>query len=250
MKEQHERWADERRRRGLEPGTSGYLAVGRPTLLEDARLVGAVLPPDPLNTSLDFDSATQDLMRSRLSGTTANAVSLLDAVRITNDAVLRTAYSGESGTRAYIAVTRSGGAEVGFGESSAHFSKDGSNLFRLPVLVHAIRVLIETQTAILRHRPASGPFEILLTLKGTRDGVLSVVASGWQEPLYCYPVPSCLEPDLLIRLQVDDWPVDSDGELRLIERYADRICNAFGILQRIYAPNSDGSPGHLDPSYA
>lgn len=250
METQQQRWADERRRRGLEPGCDNFLRAGRATLLDDALAIGAVIPADPLATPLDFDVTTQDLMRSRFTGHTSGGVSLLSEVVVTNDAVLRAAHLAEAGTRAYLAVTRSGGAEVGFGAASVRYVDNGAVRFRLAVLAHAARVLVETQSSIIQSLSIAGPFEVLVAVAGTENGCLSGVAAGWEEPMRLYPVPICRDSNLLVRLQVDQWPKEAPGQLELVEQLADRICNAFGILQRVYAPYSNEGPGHMDESYA
>lgn len=219
--------------------------------LDEPRLLVSILPPDPLMAKLDFRDPAflTAVLPKNLKGSTANAVGRLSAETVTSDALVMYAdYGGQEPWRCFVALTRSGGVEVGFGETVSYELSNGVRAYRLFVLVHSIRLAIET-LARLRHRiepSRAGPYEVNIAIPGVEGAVLGGLASGWEEPAQAFRPPAARDKDALIRCHVEEWPQSTD---ELLLDCVERTCNAFGDLQRRYLPFGDRTNGPISHDY-
>jgi hypothetical protein len=257
--EQQRSWATERTRRNLTRGHERFAATGLMTCLDEPRLLVTVLAPDPLAPVIDFSEDLLDLVPERFAGHTANGIGFLGATAVTDDAVARVAEVGDT-WRAYAGIRRTGTVEVGIGSTTRRQldSPSEPNLFayRLYYIVHAARVAIETQARLLTTPAWSGhslsPFELVVALAETAGAFLGGRADGWEEPTKSsWGLSTCITPDILIRTQFDVWPATTGDQLDALVRVGDRVCNAFGTMQRLFAPpNGRPGAGRLSADYA
>ena len=263
--EQRDGWRRERERRGLVRDEPEFGSVGRMALLDQPRLFVSILPSDPLAQPLGFsdEALTGFVLTQRFSGLTANGVAALSNVTTTADALVRYSDSGSgSPWRAFVGLLRDGGIEVGIG-STVRYELDTSGgrpattAYRLFVLVHALRAAIESQARLLARLDETGfdtarlhPFEINFALPGAQGAVLGGLADGWEEPQYAFSPSVCLDRDVLVRLELDEWPQARDEQDGLIRAAADRICNAFGTNEPLYLARVGNLAGRLSPDYA
>lgn len=259
--DQQERWARERERRALVPGKTGFAKDGLMAHLDEPGVLVTVMPSTPLRQPVDFDEALLSLLPRGFSGQTRNAVSAMDSETSTSGALVRFATGGTDSWRAFVAARRDGGTDVGFG-SLVRSRRDeggqqGISAYRLFILVNVVRVAIETQCRLLEWFRGAAlaiedlqPFELAAAIPAAGGSILIGLADGWERVMPTFaPPPSCLEPDPLIRVQVDHWPQTEEEREELLGRVADRICNAFGSLRRRHLPPWDQA-GRLAPEYA
>ena len=250
-------WAAEREARNLSRGHASFAAAGLMTRLDEARLLAAVLPNDPLAVDIDFDDQLLAALPERFRGRTANGIELLGSSLVTDDALGRFA-RGDRGWRAYVAVRRHGGIDVGIGSSIRYRARrddeDAPFVYRLHYIVHAVRVIVESEARVLlaTRRPAEASFEIVLGIAETSGTLLGGLSDGWPDPgSLLDDGPVCLTPDVLVRSRVDGWPMDDAAQTALITSIADRVCNAWGTTERLFAPpNGRPGAGRLSSGYA
>lgn len=258
MNEQQRTWAAVRAARNLTRGHAQFGVSGLMTHLDDPQLLALILPADPLAPLLEFNDGLFTVLPERFTGVTANGVQLLGTTFVTDSALGRCSSGGDA-WRAYVALRRDGGVEIGIGSTARYplGSRDAPRgfAFRLCYIVHAIRVAIESQARVLSLAAGAsmgGPFELVVALPDTAAALLGSLADGWQDPsMSSWDSPVCITDDVLVRRQFDEWPMDSDEQLKAITAAGDQVCNAFGTTQRLFAPR-DGEPGagRLSPTYA
>ncbi len=260
-RKQREYWQRERDRRGLAPGRPDFGRSGLMARLGEPRLLVTVLPSDPLRPAVEFDDFEfADLVLPQsFKGQTANGVSMLAYVASTSDSLVRYAKPGDQSAswRAFVALRCDGGVEVGMGSGARfEFGNDtplsGVGAYRLFVLVHAVRVAIATQARLCTKLGSDdlSPFEIVVVVPGAKDTVLTAFAEGWGRPEHDFEVPSCLEEDLMVRMEVETWPIDPGEQEQLLFRVASRICASFNIHEPRFLPRVGGGYGPLSPQYA
>lgn len=250
-------WAAERADRNLQRGHASFAASGLMTHLDEPRLLATVLPADPLAVAVDFDDDLLTALPQRFTGRTASGVELLGSDFVTDDALGRFA-RGERGWRAYVAVRRNGAIEVGMGSSVRARARQDDEaapfMYRLHCIVHAARVIVESQARVLAALRSSGEglFEVVLGIGETGGSQLGGLDDGWSGPeSWVSDSPTCLTPDVLVRSEVAAWPMETTGQTALMTSIADRVCNAWGTTQRLFAPpNGRPGAGVLSSGYA
>lgn len=245
---QQDIWEAAHQRCHLVPSSTG-LATGMPFashLVDGPGVVVAVLPSEPRSTAVDV-SRLLDWLPNRFTGRTANGVSALPHLWVADGGGGRVS-DHQSPWRGYVAVRRHGGVEVGIGAQSARFEQDGATIFRLHVLVHAVRVAVDAQRAVLDRvsEQVDGPYEVVIAIPGTGNAGLGARADGWSNDPWNVLDHRCAQDDIAIREQVEEWPVGAASE-QLVVRIAGRICNAFGFVEDLFAPQRGGA---IDPGYA
>lgn len=260
--DQRKVWQDERERRGLVPGHSDFGRLGLMTRLDVPCALVTTLPADPLRPGLDFDDSGLGtfVLTQRFTGLTANCLSMLDRLSSTSASLVR--YSDdrtpEGRWRSFVGLRRDGGVDVGIGSVARRThgpdsALAGQSAYMLFVLVQAVRAAVETQTRLadrLKLDP-SPPMEVDVALPGAEGAYLGGFADGWALPEHGLDEPrQCLEPDPLVRIEVDEWP-DEDHQGELVHRLAQRICDSFGVREPRFLVNQ-GRPGagRLLPAYA
>ncbi|MEA3077912.1 MAG: hypothetical protein QOF60_2820 [Actinomycetota bacterium] len=248
-------WAAEREARKLQRGHASFATSGLMTHLDEPRLLAVVLPADPLAVAVDFDDRLLEALPQRFIGRTSNGVEVLGSNLVTDDALGRFARS-ERGWRAYVAMRRNGATEVGMGSTIRYRERkdDGPFVYRLYYIVHAVRVIIESQARLLAalRWSGEGPFEVVLGIGETGGSQIGGLNDGWSGPESWFDDgPTCLTPDVLVRSEVAVWPMEADGQTALMTSISDRVCNAWGTTQRLFAPpNGRPGAGLLSSGYA
>lgn len=229
--------------------------------LDEPRLLVTTLPADPLGSTLDFDdeALAGHVLAQAFTGRTANGVGNLPYVVTTSDSLVRHARGGQVGSRwrAFVGLRRNGGVDVGVGAVLCHGYREQSDLagvsgYRLFILVHAARVAIETQGRLIERTgtEADSPVELIVAVPGAQGAVLCGLADGWEEPEHDFDPLRCLEPDLLIRTEVETWPLAPAAREELLLKVSGRICEAFGDPAPRFLPRvASGAVGHLSPTY-
>ncbi len=260
-REQRRDWQEERVRRGLVPGAPGF---GRAGLMARLDLPGALvtsLPSDPLCPALDLEESLlpNSVLPDRFSGLTANGVSMLHNAASGSEAAIKFAHLGgeDAKWRAFAALRQDGGIEVGMGSVTRFKFQDGSPLagrtaYRLFVLVHALRVVVESQARLLQQREKDnlGPFELVVGIPEAGGAVLEGFADGWDHPEYDFEVQTCLETDVLLRHEVDPWPTAQRDQEALVGKMAARVCRCFSVDVNCFLPRLPAGLGVLSRDYA
>jgi len=219
-----------------------------------------VLPRDALAQPLDFDTTLPSVLPDSFRGLTANGIGHLDRSSTTSSAMVRYQHgANHSEWRGFAAVRRDGGVEVGIG-ATARYQNQGEpplNGFRLFVLIHAVRIALESESGLLDRlvglsAPAAelSPFEIIVAIPDTEGAVLGGLNEGWDPPEHAFNPPRALEQNVLVRLDIEEWPTDSSGREDVFFRVADRMCEAFGDDQRRYIARRGANAGRMSAGYA
>jgi hypothetical protein len=225
-------------------------------MLHGAGIGVVVLPADDLAQPIEFKDELVSRIPERFAGQTANGVASLDQVTTTSDALIRFAPGSEGeGWRGFVAVSRSGGVECGVGATSRYViqsgisSASGSPVLRLYVLAHLVRVAVELQFKVIEwagkyttDTPIAGPFEIIVAVPDAKGTVLGGLNQGWEQPddALLMPPPRAMETNVMVRVQVDDWPKTDEGIEALMFRTLDRACEAFGDRDQRYRNRNQG----------
>lgn len=259
--EQRRKWQIERECRALVPDREGFASAGLMGHLNEPLLLVATLPCEPLRPFLSFEEPdlAVGILPEALTGLTAQAVSLLRHVTSTSGSLVRFANSGADGSpwTAFVALRRDGGMEVGFGSVVRRRLGQESMLagvltYRLFVIVHAIRMLVESQARLVAQVPEYGsePFEVNIALPRTGGAVLSGFAEGWPMAEHQFEVEcACLEQDVHVRMEITKWPSADDDREALIGQLARRVCDAFGIREARFLARHGKYEGRLAPGY-
>jgi hypothetical protein len=241
---------------GLTPGEPGFGAGGLAAMLRTPGIQVIVLPADVLATDIDFgDELLGEVLPQRFDGATANVVSLLPALRRSDGAAYRYSADSSNRVRAYVALRRNGGIEAGIAGGAAHYQpRDGGpRIYRLFVLVHLARQALAAQSRLVAQSASRQPYQIVMAVPGGGAALLGGYAEGWEQPEHMFDdeAPTAEANDPLIELEVDEWPPDDAGQDELLERFCERISDAFNDGQRRFraAPNTEGA-GTIKPSYA
>lgn len=260
-REQRRYWQEERVRRAFVPGAPGFARTGLMAQLDVPGALVTSLPSDPLRPALDLADASllTAVIPDRLSGLTANSVSVFQHSAHGNEAAVRFARFGQEDSkwRAFAALRQDGGIEAGMGSATRFTFKQGSPLegrtaYRLFVLVHAVRVVIESQARVLRQRGEDdlGPFELIVAIPGTGGAVLGGFAEGWAVPEYDFEVRTCFEPDVLLRHELNSWPIDANDQDDLLVKVSARLCRSFSVEVDCFLPRLPAGLGALSRGYA
>lgn len=260
-REQRRYWLEERLRRGLAPGVPGFGRSGLMDRLDLPAVHVSSLPADPLRPALDLEDASlpKSVLPDRFSGLTANGVSALQHVAFGSEATVHFARLGSEDAkwRGLVALRQDGGIEVGMGSVTRFKFEAGSPLegmtaYRLFVLVHAIRVVVESQARLLQQRPEDdlGPFELIVAIPDAGGALLGGFAEGWAGPEYEFEIQTCLESDVLLRHEVDPWPKGPHEQEDLVVKVAARVCRSFSVDVNPFLPRLPAGLGVLSREYA
>lgn len=261
--DQQERWARARAQLSLDPATPDFCTGGLFNLLDGPGIAVVVFPADVLAQPVDFkDDLPGIVLPRRFEGLTANGVSELSGSTTTSTALLRFAPGAQSGCIAFVAVDRCGGVSGGIGTVSRYQigqgRYSGTQLLYLFMLAHLVRVVVDTQARVLawagRQSPVvevMAPFEIVVAVPAAAQMALGGPNEGWEQPEHALDPPSrALENNVLVRLQVNEWPAGEDDLRGLVWRTLDRACEAFGDRQRRFLARLGPGAGTMSARYA
>lgn len=260
--EQRDRWQSAREARALVPGRDGFASAGLMGQLDEPVLFVTTLPGEPRRPLLAFDDdeLINSVLPANSRGLMAPGLSMLHLVTSTSDALVRFANSGAYGSpwRGFIALRRDGGVELGFGSVvRRRFGQEstlaGVMAYRLFVLTHAIRLVVESQARLVARigDDQLAPYEVNVALPGAGGALLDGFADGWRRAEHDFDLDAtCLEENPLVRAEVEQWPMDVDGQEALIVNVARRVCDAFGVREPRFLARRGPHEGRLSPEYA
>lgn len=244
--DQRKVWVDERERRGVVSGRVGFGSDGLFARLDRPGVVVFALSAEPGRPMLDFrDARLLGALPERFTGITRNAIELLPRVATTSTSIVRYSDANSPGSpwRGMVALRRDGGVEVAIGSPASRLIGSESLLanrtaYHLYVLVHAARLVTETQARLLELLAMSEllPLEINVAVPGALGALLDGFAAGWPAAGDFGHISECLEEDPLVRLEVEEWPEDTT---ELVISMAQRVCEAFGIRETRYLVGQD-----------
>lgn len=150
---------------------------------------------------------------------------------VTDALVLYDQYRDDGPWEQYLAVRRDGGIEAGLGRSTYELRE--RRIFRLIPIVSMVWSAAAAQQHIVDQWNVSGPFEVTLALRNTRDAALGHFATGWAQPGQgLFDFTTCLEEHVLLRTEIAD-AIDAD---QLAVEMGERIEHAFGTTSRRFLP--------------
>lgn len=239
------RWDQRHRELGL-PDPSGHTpaspdGLGRRVQDLSTRIV--ILPADPRATRVEFDEELWAWWEESTQSTPFGARCVWTDNVATLSAAVRARSRGDVLWHTFLALHRHGGVEIGTGDT---YPLQGHRCFRLIRTVGLLWMAIETERDVLRHVDAKGPWQVTLALYDTEDGYLGELAEGWQQPGHGRRVPLCVEPNVVIQEEVDDWPDDPERLREMAFRVGARIEDAWGFRNRRFLANRGDLEGEFD----
>ena len=229
------RW---RRRVGLEAVNDDLFALrGEPQPSDSLAGRILILPRDPECAFIDFDEAFRDWYANPCPDpVTGGSTNFGNATRtLSNCAVLyESDYRDESNPwLGFFVLHRSGALDVALSERFGR-AVDNSKFFHLVALVGRFWAAATRYSAFVERWKLEGPFEISLGLRGTQGAQLGGVGEGWLDPLRerfgAEGLPRCVEPHLLMRDELEEWPTGQERELTF--RVGAWIEDAWGMKER------------------
>lgn len=263
--EQQERWLRARARRYLDPADPQFGRAGLLGRLDGAGIGVFVLPADDLAQPVDFEDELLARMPERFTGVTANGVGSLSVVTSTSEALVRYAPGfGDEGWRGFVAVERCGAVVCGVGATSRYSLPGGLGAAEVPsvlhlfMLAHLVRVAVHLQSSTIDWAqkqspvvPIEGPFEVIVAIPESAGMLLGGLNAGWEEPQYSMlPPPRALESNIMVRMQLEEWPKDEVEVETMAISVLDRACEAFGDRDQRYLSNQGPTRGTMDKNYA
>lgn len=263
--EQQERWYRARQRRSLDPAKEGFGVTGLLARLDGPGIFITVIPADDLAQPIDFtDDLPGQILPDRFTGATAGGVAFLPRIVITSTALVRcdSHANSDMSWRAFLALDRCGGVQGAIGKTARYRSESAhddtpSPVLRLFVLVHLARVVVGSQTRMIDwanettpRTSIDGPFEVVVALPETTGMALGGLNEGWEPPDLAFDPPRASEENVMVRVQVEEWPTQASDCERLALRIVDRTCEAFGDRQQRYFRRGVQGAGTLGPDYA
>lgn len=102
--------------------------------------------------------------------------------------------------------------------------------------------------AVLERLAPHGPWEVTLAMVRTQGSYLGNVAEGWEEPqnLSDYERLPCVERNILIRLELVEWPQTDDAVRELAFAIGGRIEDAWGSKGRRFLARISANEGRFD----
>ncbi len=164
--------------------------------------------------------------------------------RIPSSSTSRTTLTKRLPWQNYFALLRSGALDVTL-SSDVGRAVDGVRYFHLIGLVGRFWAAMSRYSVFVRDRDIRGPFEVTLALRDTKGAVLGGVAQGWRDGFEARHLPRCVEPHVLLRDEVGEWPVDNEQALAF--RFGTWIEDAWGMKERRFIAREGEFQGRFDP---
>jgi len=247
-------WRRWRRARGIESIDAERFALGGvPAVAEEiaGRLI--ILPSDPELSLIEFDqefweyfpNPSPDPVTGGITDFGRERRSLSDCAVLYDPDWRQSAAASSS----YFALHRSGTLDLTFPENYA--PRDGNK----QKAFHLIRIVGWTWAAMVRYSEfcqkyeIQGPFEIVLALRETGGAALGGFAEGWRDPFRngfeARDLPLCVEPHVLLRRELDAWPVGHEREEAF--RFGSWIEDAWNHQKPRFIANRGEYEGRFDP---
>ena len=239
-----ERWRRMRRRLG-QSADPDVQPTGFAHRLESlsARLV--ILPGDPFATELSFDTEFGEWW------TNEGPAPFGAQVQWTNTEPSVDAAVKYKGTRekwtTYLAVHRHGGIEVG--SDPAWSGDQGQRFFRLVHMVGLVWIAVSAQAEAVARVGLSGPWELTLVLHQTANAYLAGFGTGWAEPHQglTWGPRAQGESQIMIRRELDSFPVSENEVKDLTFEIGARIENAWGTTHRRFLDRDGDMKEQFNP---
>jgi len=184
---------------------AGGLGVYTPDLA--VRLV--VLPGDPENEWIDFNDQFWEWWKGQQKGPFDGIPSRWDRSRSMASAAVRYRPLSDDSSkwRAYLALYRHGGLDVGLGHDGARQLDENTRIFVLLAIVGSVWTALHLYTEAVARFKINGPWECSAALLRTKGAKLGGFGTGWAQynDPDANPLP-CLEPNLWWRREMDKWP--------------------------------------------
>lgn len=252
LEEQRRIWRRVRQQLGLASVDDDRFALrGSPPVAESIAGRLLILPRDPSGTAIEFDEDFWEFFPNPCPDpVTGGRTDFGDAKRsLANCAVLYEQDWADSAApwRSYLALYRSGALDLTF---PASFARGDA-----PRVFHEIGIVAWTWSAFARYSrivetyEIAGPFEVTLALRNTQGAAIGGFGEGWldpfRDPFRTEGLPRCIEPHVLLRLELDPWPdgVESEEAFRL----GGWIENAWGQSSRRFLARLGEFAGQFDP---
>lgn len=148
----------------------------------------------------------------------------------------------------YLALHRHGGLELGLGRDGG-MERDERRAFYLIQIVHRCWVALTRFGELVERYSLEGPLEVTLGLANSEGAVLANLAAGWAEPGGGFNrVPTCAEPNVLIRRELLHWEAGEEGPKALAFSLGAQIEDAWGVKQRRFIARDGELEGEFDSS--
>ena len=146
----------------------------------------------------------------------------------------------------YTALLRSGGIDSAW--KSVAWKTDKSLVFDLVRIVgHVWESLLLGGEAASRFQ-LTGPFQVVLGLRGTQDSVLGGFASGWERRSpFVEDWSTCRDQGVLIQLELEELPRGDEETWAVASRIGGRVEDAWGSTARRFIALSGPHKGRFDP---
>lgn len=239
------RWCDQHRRLGLPhpSGPTDVLPAGLGRRVDDLSTRVVILPGDPMATLLEFDDEFWDWWAEGRPAPFGSSLPW-DPDVPSVDAAVRVRSDGNRCTT-FLAVHRHGGVEVGTADS--YEVEKGHRNFRLIRTVGLLWVALDSQAQVLRHVDLEGPWEVTLAMYRTQGAQLGDLGAGWSaQGNLSWFAPVCLEPNVVIRQELERWPEEPDDLRELAFRLGGHIEDAWGIRYRRFLDHHGEFEGQFD----
>lgn len=233
---------------GSEDFAAGGLGARVPGL--SARLL--VLPSDPEGTVTEFDGELWQWwlnLNSQVEGRTidwghehhATLTAMVRHDRVSDDPWQ---------WNRYLALHRTGALEFGLGTVGAR-EWNGARIFFLISILGRTWASLVQHRAVLERLAPYGPWEVTLAMVRTQGAYLGNVAQGWAEPqnLIDYERLPCVERNVLIRLELVEWPQTDDAIRELAFVIGGRIEDAWGFKGRRFLARIGANAGRFDVAH-
>jgi hypothetical protein len=242
---QRARWTRYRASQALTVDAGGKFGCGGLGSYVDsleARLL--FLPSDPYADVVPLDQETLGWLKELERTPEGGRQRSWHRERATSTALVRYDVQRDDATwTRYLALHRHGGIEAGMSRVTY---KPGEEVraFSLRSIIGLAWMTAALQAKIAGRWRIQMPFELTLALLDTRGATLGDLAEGWQNPgPWLGELPTCLENDLLLRIELDD-PIDPD---QCATRLGDRVERAFGSLDPRHIACVGQYEGRVDP---
>ena len=150
----------------------------------------------------------------------------------------------------YVALTHAGALEMCLGWDAVYQLRrqEGGDVdvFRLITIVGRTAAALAHYGEVIQRFHLDGPWEVTLTLRGTRGSLLGDFATGWadvQRPFYSGR--KNVELNVLMRRELSAWS-DEDGVRELAYRLGDQIENSWGYVYHRYLARDGEYEGKFD----
>jgi hypothetical protein len=156
----------------------------------------------------------------------------------------------------YLALHHSGALELELGEDGAADAiiPPGSDkrvrIFRLTTIVGRAWAAIALYSRVRERFGLSGSSEMSVALQNTKSAKLGEFGKGWGEPWgqFGYVTPAQPERNLLLRLELIEWPHNTDEERQLAMKIGGWIEDAWGNSSRRFLVQTGPMVGQFDTS--